>query len=81
MQGAHTGLTKSYICFSICKALQSLVLGSFCPKGLINCYFLVEKKVSELRNVVPTSEVKLPKSLLMMNHFAISKFLYPLNLI
>ena len=34
IQGAHAGLTKSYICFSICKALQSLILGYFHTRGL-----------------------------------------------
>ena len=59
-----------------------LFLGYFCSKGLIKSYLLGEKKVSELKNVVPTLEVKLPKSLLLrMNYFAISKCLYPLNLI
>ena len=37
IQGAHTGLTKSYkvfICFSVCycEALQSLILGVFLSK-------------------------------------------------
>ena len=27
IQGAHAGLTKSSICFSVCKTLQSLILG------------------------------------------------------
>ena len=27
LQRAHAGLIKSYICFSICKALQSLIFG------------------------------------------------------
>ena len=37
---AHAGLTKSYICFSICKALQSLIFGYFRHlNGLIKSYF------------------------------------------
>ena len=41
LQGAHAGLTKSYF-------------GVFLPKDLITLYILLEKKVSELNNVVST---------------------------
>ena len=50
-QGAHAGLKKSYICFSVCRALQSLISGLFLPKGSYKFLFLLEKNVSELRNV------------------------------
>ena len=43
-----------YICFYICKALQSLIFGVFLSKGSYKVLFLLEKKDSELRNVVLT---------------------------
>ena len=50
-QGAHTGLKTSYICVSICRALQSLISGLFLSKRSYKVLFLLEKNVSELRNV------------------------------
>ena len=41
-------LIKSYICFSICKALQSLIFGVFLSKRSYKVLFLKEKKVSVL---------------------------------
>ena len=41
-------LIKSYICFSICKALQSLIFGVFLTKRSYKVLFLKEKKVSEM---------------------------------
>ena len=65
-QGVHaclTNLLKSYICFSDCKALQIPILGLFLTERSYKVLFLLEKKFPELRNVVPTSEVQLPKSI------------------
>ena len=47
-QGSHAGLIKSYICVSICKALQSLILGYFRPKWSYKVLFLLEKEISEI---------------------------------
>ena len=44
-------LIKSYICFFVCKALQSLFL-SFLSKRSYKILFLLEKKGAELRNVL-----------------------------
>ena len=38
-------LIKSYICFSICKALYSLILGYFRPNRSYKVLFLIEKEV------------------------------------
>ena len=47
-------LIKSYICFSICKALQSLIfLGYFSSKRSYKVLFLKEKKGSELEMWFP----------------------------
>ena len=46
-------LIKSYICFSICKALQSLIFGVFSTKMSYKVLFLKEKKVSELEVCFP----------------------------
>ena len=57
-QGAHAGRTKSYkvlyLFFQLCKALQSLIFGVFPSKMSYKVLFLLEKKVSEVRNVYPT---------------------------
>ena len=47
-QGVHAGLAKSYICFSVCKALQSLI---FRPKCLIKSYFLLKKKFQIIKKM------------------------------
>ena len=52
-QSAHAGLTKSYIRFSFCKALQSLILGVFLSKRSYKVLSLMEKKVSELEMRFP----------------------------
>ena len=59
IQGAHAGLTKSYNCFSIYKALQSLILGIFSPKRSYKVLFLKGKKiVSELEMLfLPWSKI------------------------
>ena len=41
-------LIKSYISFSICKALQSLIFGVFSSKRSYKVLFLKEKKISVL---------------------------------
>ena len=41
-------LIKSYICFSICKALQSLIFGVISYQRSYKVLFLKEKKVLEL---------------------------------
>ena len=47
-------LIKSYICFSICKALQSLILGYFRPKGSYKVLYFIQKEISEMINKTPT---------------------------
>ena len=37
-------LIKSYIRFSVCKALQSLIFWYFCPRGRIKSYFGKKRK-------------------------------------
>ena len=46
--GANAGLTESYkvfVCFSICKALQSLIFGYFQEKTYYEVLFLVEMRL------------------------------------
>ena len=43
-QGAHAGLMKSYICFSICKALQSLIFVYFRPNRSYKILMFIQKK-------------------------------------
>ena len=50
IQGAHASLIKSYIWFSICKALQSLILRCFWPKRSYKVLFLIGKDFSALTN-------------------------------
>ena len=46
-QGVHAGLAKSYICFSVCKALQSFISRVFSSKISYKVLFFIEKKISE----------------------------------
>ena len=46
---------KSYICFSICKALYSLIFGYLRPKRTFIVLFMIEKEVSELTDVGTSS--------------------------
>ena len=41
--GAHAGHTKSYICFSICKALQSLIFWVLPSRRSYKVIVLLEK--------------------------------------
>ena len=47
-------LIKSYICFSICKALQSLIFEVFWSKRSYTVLFLKEEKVSEFEMEFPS---------------------------
>ena len=62
-------LRKSYICFSICKALQSLIFWVFSNKRSFKVLFLIIKKVSGSRNVVPFLKSNYLNQSLMMNYF------------
>ena len=57
-QGATAGLIKSYIGFSICKALQSLIFGYFQPQRFYKVLFLIEN-ILPLVNRVSTLETML----------------------
>ena len=46
-QGAHAGLTKSYVFFPFVRPYKVLFLGIFDQRGLI-VLFLIEKEVSVL---------------------------------
>ena len=76
IQGSHAGLRKSYICFSICKALKSLIFGVFPPKRSYKVLFLFEETVSEVRKVVPTLKKCYLNQSMIINYFTHSKFLY-----
>ena len=49
-------LIKSYICFSICKALQSLIFGVFLSKRSYKVLFFERKENFSVGNVVSTLE-------------------------
>ena len=49
IQGAHGGLTKSYIRFFILRPYKVLFLGYFLPGGLVKSYFFILFKEESFR--------------------------------